>query len=149
MNFSDIQPSWWAKLFYLAAIWGISSIRSLYVLAEQRFSQLCELDWIHIRGLQMGFYWSSSPLYLFSSRSSHSSSLFYFRTNESSEQHLKPIRLSVLIPDLLLLCFCSYLSTHAHSLTCTWIRDCQSEFTPCKRDCRVEGVWSVLMWLIL
>lgn len=59
------------------------------------------------------------PLFLFPSLFSHSSSLFYFRTDEASEQHLKLICLSSLIPDLRFLCSCSYLSAHARCLTHT------------------------------
>lgn len=51
--------------------------------------QLSFVSWTdHMWGLQMGFYWSSL-FFLFASPFSHSSTLFYFKTDESSEQHLK------------------------------------------------------------
>lgn len=62
----------------------------------------------------------SDPLFFLSLFTSliHPAS-FYFRTDESSELHLKLICLLSLIPDPGFLCLCSYLSTHAHCLTHT------------------------------
>lgn len=85
---------------------------------ESRFCQLCELDWIHVQRLQMGFF--SDPLLFLSLFTSliHSAS-FYFRTDESLELHLKFIYLSSLIPNPGFLCLCSYFDTHARCLTHT------------------------------
>lgn len=143
IDFSDIQPYWWFKVCYIATIWGIYFIRSLYVLKEQDLSALWARPNTYARTPD-GFYWSSSLSLRFSS------SLFYFRTDESSEQHLQLICPSFLIPDPALFMFlllswhtCALPHTHI-SVALNWrfvSSHSATQIAACER-----GVWSVLMW---
>lgn len=91
---------------------------------------------------------TAPPLFPFAPHFSHQSSLFYFKTDESSEQQLKNSFLLFFLPLFMfqLLSQDTCAASHAH-LCCPESQICQSHFTHLARQIAApERVfWSVLM----
>lgn len=146
----------------IATIWFIYSA---YMLGGHILSALWAGLTTYVR-TPNGFYWSSLLLFfLFASHFSHSSTLFYFKTDESSERHLKlsclfssfffffdPRPVLFYVSALISAHMCAASHTHTRTSLLPWIRDLsKSLHTPSKTDCSTRGggggwgFWSVLM----